>query len=117
MTKSEGWFQNLEQIWRGKRVNDVGELVAVEFCYYEDQLLPPITTVEDLETVWQEINEQDIRTLAITSLYCTDEVGVASYHFVVSIKDKEHESWGVYFVRLDQSGRATEFRQWYVESK
>lgn len=89
--------------------------MASEFQYFEDPFLSPITTVSELENVWKEVEAQEIEHLEIVSLYGNDIVGMAQYDFIAQIDGKRHESRGVYFVRLDQTGRATEFRQWYIE--
>jgi hypothetical protein len=117
MTKTELWFQKLHDIWMRKAVGEVGKLMTDDFVYYEDPFSAPITDVATLKAVWTEIEQQDIEILEITPLHINDKIGTAHYHFVAQIDGQRHESRGVYFVRLDDSDRATEFRQWFMESK
>lgn len=53
--------------------------------------------------------------LEIEPLVCTDNEGTASYHFVAMINGERHESKGAYYVRVNTDGKATEFRQWWIE--
>lgn len=118
-TKSEIWFEGLGDIWERKATEEVGGLVAVDdaggFEYWEDPFEEPITDVEKLVAEWQAVKEQEIEVLEIVPLVCTDTEGAARYHFIAMIGGERHESKGSYYVRLNASGKAVEFRQWWTE--
>lgn len=116
-TKSEIWFEKLDNVWRRKAAAEVAELVAGdgEFQYFEDPFDEPITSVEELVREWQAVKEQEIEKLEIEPLVCTDIEGTARYHFVATIVGERHESKGSYYVRLNSSCQAIEFRQWWTE--
>lgn len=119
-TKSEVWFKKLGDIWERKAAYEIGRLVDVDggFEYFEDPFdEAPITDVEKLVGEWQAVKGQEIEVLEIEPLVCTDTEGTARYHFVAMIDGERHESKGSYFVRLNDSGQATEFRQWWTENR
>jgi len=119
-TKSEVWFEKLGDIWERKAADEIGGLVDVSggFKYFEDPFDEvPITDVDALVGEWQAVQEQEIEVLKIEPLVCTDEEGTARYHFVAMINGERHESKGSYYVRLNTSGQATEFRQWWNNKK
>lgn len=114
-TKSEIWFEKLRDIWLRQAAEEVGELVADEFEYFEDPFDGPITNLTDLVNEWQEVKTQEIKMLEIVSLTEDDTKGFAKYHFVSSIDGQKYESKGAYFVHLNSEGKAVEFRQWWNE--
>jgi hypothetical protein len=108
------WFRQLEDIWLRQDIKKIGTLVADEFTYYEEPFDDPIITADALVAEWQAVKAQTIEHLEIVPLVCTEREGTAHYHFIASIAGERHESRGAYYVRLDEQGRALEFRQWYV---
>lgn len=114
-TKSEIWFEQLKDIWLRKAVDEIAGLVASDggFQYFEDPFETPIVSVEKLVSEWRAVAEQEIEVLEIEPLVCIDTEGTAYYHFIAMIAGERHESKGSYYVRLNSSGAALEFRQWW----
>lgn len=109
------WFEELKRIWLEKDILALKEIIADEFDYYEDPYLPAIKTWKELESAWQEINDQDIQELKIDVLIDGQTEGSGMYHFIYSDKaGVEHESRGSYYLKLDTKGKAAEFRQWWT---
>lgn len=111
----ENWFHNLEQIWQDKDVAKVQTLLTDNFQYFEDPFAKPLTTLDEVESAWQEVYSQDISTLEIRPLVCHENEGAASY--ILTYTDPQgiiHHSRGAYYVKLDETGKALEFRQWWV---
>ncbi len=109
------WFSELKRIWLEKDISALKEIVADEFDYYEDPYLPPIKTLEELQSAWQEINDQDIKELDIQVLIDGQIEGSGMYHFIYSDPaGVQHESRGSYYLKLNSEGKATEFRQWWT---
>ncbi len=115
ITKAHQWFQELGRIWLEKDIVALRHIVADEFQYYEDPFQPPITTWEELEAVWQEVHDQHIESLSIEILIEDDVRGLARYEFVCTDPvGTKHHSRGAHYVKLDEKGRAIEFRQWWT---
>ena len=115
-TNIEKWFQELERIWLEKDVPALKNILSDEFRYFENPFELPITTWEELDRVWREVEGQNIQALEINVLISRGAEGCARYAF--SYTDRKgtlHESCGVYYVKLDGLGKATEFRQWWIE--
>lgn len=114
MNAAERWFQELQRTWLAKDITAVRSLLAGTFEYYENPLEEPLTTWEQVEAVWQEVKGQNISHLEIVPLITSDVAGSASYTFHYSDEKGSHESTGSYFVRLNEDGKAIEFRQWWM---
>lgn len=109
------WFEQLKRIWLEKDIPALKEIIADEFNYYEDPHLPPIKTLEELESAWQEVKDQNIQKLEIDVLIDGQTEGSGMYHFIYSDSEGiQHESKGAYYLKLNAEGRATEFRQWWT---
>ena len=80
-TNVQKWFSELQRLWLEKDIAALQTLVADKFVYYENPFESPITTWTELETVWQEIKEQDIKTLSIDILIDGERQGLAQYDF------------------------------------
>jgi len=114
-TLVENWFQALKNIWINKDIENVGSLLSSTFQYYENPGEPPLTSLDEVKNTWKEVADQDIIKLEISLLVTRENKGSASYEF--SYKDTKgsiHSSQGAYYVKLDNQGKATEFRQWWV---
>mgnify|MGYP002152695364 CR=1 FL=1 len=116
MSTTEEWFRELQRIWLEKDIPALRAIIADDFTYYEDPFAPAITTWQELQEVWQEIKEQDIKHLAIIATITGERQGAARYEFIFhDSHGVQHESRGAYYVALNEAGRATEFRQWWTE--
>jgi hypothetical protein len=108
------WFRELERIWHEKDIAAIANTVSTEFEYFEDPFGLPITNVEDLILLWQEVQNQTILNLEIKVCTTNEDTGVARYDFsCIDADGLEHHSRGAYYVKLDESGKAVEFRQWW----
>ena len=116
-TNVQKWFSELRRLWLEKDIAALQALVADEFVYYEDPFEPPILYWGELESVWQEVKEQNIKTLSINILIDGEKEGSAQYDFVcLDANGTKHHSRGAYYVKLDDVGKAVEFRQWWNQS-
>lgn len=89
----------------------MAEILAPLLEFYENPFDPPLTAVEDVVAVWQEIKEQDIEFVEIELLHESPEgIGTAIWRF--KTKDSS-EHIGCYFVKLDKNGKCIYFRQFW----
>jgi len=111
----QSWFQELQRLWLEKDIKALKNILAEECQYYEDPFLPPCSSWKEIESVWQEIHEQMIKKLEI--LVLIDKVREGSGSYSLMYEDALgvlHESKGSYYVKLNEVGKAVEFRQWWV---
>lgn len=109
------WFIQLKRIWLEKDIPALQTILADEFLYYEHPFLPPLITWAEVEDAWQEVLNQDILRLEITILIDGQTEGSAMYDFVYIDPDGVlYESKGSYYLKLDNAGKAVEFRQWWA---
>ncbi len=114
-TNVEKWFQEMKRIWLEKDISALRGILADDFKYYEDPFEPAITNWEELETAWQEVNNQEIQNLEIVTLIDGESQGSARYEFsYIDHQGVKYESRGAYYLKLNQDGKATEFRQWWT---
>jgi hypothetical protein len=112
----KNWFIELKRVWLEKDIQAISSLLAESFEYYEDPFQKPLTNLVDVQKVWQEVDNQDIQELHIEVLIDDVQVGMADYLFLYKdSQENSHESRGVYYVKLDNEGRAILFKQWWVE--
>lgn len=111
----ENWFQALKKVWMNKETDNIGDLLSSTFQYYEDPFSPPLTSLDEVKNAWGEVSDQNILKLEIQTLATEGNKGSASYEF--SYTDPQgitHNSKGAYYVKLDDQGKAVEFRQWWM---
>lgn len=112
---AEHWFCELQRIWIEKDLKAIPTLLSESFQYYESPFDLPLTTLEEVQNEWEAIKHQNIKSLEIKLLGSEGNNGMAVYHFINEQTDGTlAESRGVYWVELDKSGKATLFRQWWM---
>lgn len=114
-TRHAEWFSALGDIWIRKDSGRIATLMAPSFRYHEEPFSDPITSVEELVSMWKEVEDQDLQGLNIHFLGVAGEAGIATWDCKIAGKDGPIEMSGVYLVSLDESGRCTLFRQWWNE--
>jgi len=81
------------------------------FQFHEHPFQDALTTKEEVIEVWQEIKSQEIDYVTINILYENSHIGVAEWRFKMR---GEPLHIGSYFLKLDDYGKCTEFRQWWT---
>jgi len=109
------WFGELKQIWLEKDIAALRSILADSFLYYEDPFEPPLTTWKEVEEAWQEVHDQNIKTLEIEVLIDGEEEGCGMYHFIFEDQSGDtHALRGAYYLKLNSAGKAIAFRQWWT---
>ena len=109
MTPTE-WFHKMREIWLQKEPALIATLIAHEVRYYESPLSPPLTSVSEIINAWKEIEEQEIELLEIIILHEDHNIALAQWRFRQA---NQADLVGCYFLKLDEQGKCTEFRQWW----
>lgn len=111
------WFAELERIWKAKDVDAVASLLAPEFKYYESPFEEPLTNWQQVEEAWGGVKNQEILKLEITPLFVSDIEGTAHYSFEYrDAHGQNHSKKGAYYVKVNDGGKAVEFRRWWMEA-
>ncbi len=109
------WFNELKRIWEEKDHSAIKNLLSHSFEWYEDPFNSPLTSLEEVENVWLEINNQHNISVLITQRIIKNNEGFAEYNLSFDdVKGNKHVSAGAYYIKLDTNGKAEEFRQWWV---
>ena len=110
----EEWFKELKRIWIEKDLQSIPNLLAEKFSYYESPFEAPQTTIQAVVKEWEIVREQVIDHLEIEILSVGDNKGTAAYTLILNEDGKLKISRGVYFVEVNNEGRAVIFRQWWM---
>ncbi len=109
------WLKLLVHIWEDKKPQEVIELVAENFTWYETPFKKPINTKEELIKEWKNVLNQKDLNLEITSLGVIDNTGYARWKATFTLINTENKLRyeGIYQVLLNNKGKCTEFREWF----
>jgi len=110
----EKWFEELRRIWIKKDLENVPNLLAENFLYYESPFELPLTTTDAVKKEWEPVKGQIISQLDIHPIFLAGNRGVATYTLILGEAGKQQISSGVYFVEINNKGKATLFRQWWM---
>jgi hypothetical protein len=113
--KFDEWFLKLKEIWESKNPNEIINICADNFVYYESPFEKPYTTKEELLKDWQGILNQDNIHVSVKTISTNNDLGIAQWNAKyekVPSREKVELS-GIFTVRLDNNGRCIEFHMWY----
>lgn len=108
-------LEELITIWEQKTPENITQLCAEHFFWYETPFDTPLTTNKELLSEWKNIlTQKDIKVFCEV-ISITEVVGVAHWHatFTSLPSRKKIELDGIFQVTLNSEGRCREFRQWY----
>ena len=110
----ESWFKKLKDIWEQKRPNEILNICADNFAWYETSFDKPYTSKEKLLNDWQGILNQDNIKVDIKVLAVNNDLGIANWKasFKRLPSNEKVVLDGIFAVRLNKEERCTEFRQW-----
>ena len=105
------WLEAMRSVWLSQKPADIAELLSENLHYYESPTdEQPLRTVDDVVKEWETIKYQDIEYVDIDVLHEDNNVCFAQWRFK-ELNKPEHI--GSYFLKLDESGKCIEFRQWW----
>ena len=109
------WLDNLVRIWVMKKPDEVVNLVADTFIWYDAPFETPIETKENLLKEWQVVLNHDDVEVVYKIEVVEKDVAFAHWHatFTRLPSHEKTELEGIYKVVLNEEGKCTEFHQWY----
>lgn len=114
-TEVQKWLNEMRRIWLDKDPDSIVNILAEDLEYYEDPFQEPLTDKMKVVSEWQAVKNQNIEFVDIEILHETaDNVGVALWRFK-EVGSAEH--CGSYFLKLDDNGKCTHFRQFWNVKK
>lgn len=100
------WCSSLKEYWLKKDITSIIQLFDNEVEYYET----PFEKVNDIETVWKDIEEQNLISLEYEIIGIKDNTVIANF-----IMNDNHEIVDmIYEIRLNELGKCNYFKQWYM---
>ncbi len=109
------WLNNLKQIWESNQPEQIIDLCADQFKWYENPFLKPYTTQQELLEDWRGISRQEQVSFNYDIIDASSNQAVVNWRasFIRSELDKKVELDGIFLIILDQHGKCTLLRQWY----
>lgn len=102
------WLDAMQSIWLNKNPNNIADILSKNLEYFESPFEAPLTSIQEVVNVWQEVKNQHIDYVKIEILDENNDTGTALWKFK-EIDKKEHI--GMYFIKLDSTGKCKYFRQ------
>ncbi|HBY20583.1 MAG: hypothetical protein A2Y24_06185 [Clostridiales bacterium GWE2_32_10] len=97
-----------------KNVEKVLNLFDKNVIYYETPY-EVYNGVTEIKQLWLEIENQEIDDLDIL-IICNENLRmVVNWKMRYKIDDDYNELDGIYFIELNEDGKCTLFKQWYME--
>lgn len=112
----ERWLDAYGQAWETRDPRAAADLFAEEATYRETPFDKPLKGREEISGYWSGVprSQRDI-SFSYEILAVTEEEGIAhwSANYTRLPTNGPVELDGIFLVRLDASGRCTEFREWW----
>lgn len=111
-----GWMEKYKQTWETKDQNGIERLFTTDATYQVSPFDEPLRGIESIIAYGHRVSpRQDDVQFNYAVLATSDEVGIA--HWQVSfIRHESQEKVmldGIFYVRLNEAGICTEFREWW----
>lgn len=100
------WCEKLKQYWIQKDIPKILDLFEGNVEYYET----PFQKVDNLKSVWKDIESQKLKSLEYKIIGEKDNVVVANY----IMNDNGTIVDMIYEIQLNENGKCTYFKQWYM---
>lgn len=105
----EKWLEELKKFWMEKDIPNIVKLFDAEVEYYES----PFEKIEDINIVWKDIEEQEIKKLEYHILGVKENVVIANY--ILELPTRKVDM--VYEIQLDNNNNKCHyFKQWYMSN-
>lgn len=106
MINFDKWCNDLKEYWLKKDINSIIELFDNQVEYYET----PFQKIDNIETVWKDIETQELISLEYKILGIKDNMVVANF----LMNDNNQIVDMIYEIRLNNLGKCDYFKQWYM---
>ena len=110
------WMKDLKSAWEQHDISKILLLFEDTNEYFEGPFSKPVSTAEEIEGLWEEIEFQRIEKLDI-DLIALEEGNSAMHWYLkyVDTRDEQlYEMDGAYEVHFNEKGKCTYFKQWWV---
>jgi len=111
----KNWLDKLIDTWVSREPEVIIDICADKFEWYEYPFQKVITTKEDLLKEWQSVLSQKNIYVTYEIITVQDNIGLA--HWSGSFTrdtGKKVQMDGIWKFTLNNEGKCTEFRQWYM---
>lgn len=102
------WCEKLKQYWIQKDISKIISLFDEDVDYYET----PFQKVDDIKLVWKDIESQNLQSLEYKIIGEKNNAIIANY----IMNDSGRIVDMIYEIELNEKGKCTYFKQWYMIS-
>lgn len=103
------WCMELKENWKTKNVKQIMQQFDENIEYYETPIMK-VNGIKEIESMWEEIKEQNTRDVEFNIICQDDECCIANF----ILKDKISYDM-IYQIKLNEYGKCTFLKQWYME--
>lgn len=100
------WCEKLKQYWIQKDISKIISLFDENADYYET----PFQKVNDIKLVWKDIESQNLQSLEYKIIGEKNNTIIANY----IMNDSGRIVDMIYEIELNEKGKCTYFKQWYM---
>lgn len=112
----EKWLDNLKRAWLEKDFitsNSIRDIFVDTIYYYETPYSKPVQNPYDIEELWFEIKNQNIKKLEFKLLALDDKTAMVHWVF----EDDSGLYDGIYEIQFNHSKRCHYFKQWTTKKQ
>ncbi len=104
------------EAWRKKKPEQLNDILADTFLWYEDPFNKPIADKAKLLELWEkDLSNQEKVKLSSTNVYASGSQEITHWSASYEVNDTKFHVDGVFIIKLNKQGKLTEFRQWWVK--
>lgn len=100
------WCEKLKQYWIQKDISKIISLFDEDVDYYET----PFQKVDEIKLVWKDIESQNLQSLEYKIIGEKNNTIIANY----IMNDNGRIVDMIYEIELNDKGKCTYFKQWYM---
>jgi len=110
----KNWLDKLKNIWENKIPDEIVNICADNYLWYETPFAKPYQNKEQILADWRGILNQENISMTYEILDVGDDFGIAHWHasFLRLPSQEEVVLDGIFKVSLDDQGKCLEFHQW-----
>ena len=107
-TYAEKWLNNLKEYWLNKDIENAVSLFKKTTFYQETPFMNPYTTLDEIKTEWQHIQNENIQNIEIKVLAIDNLTVIAQWR----LKQNDNNYDGIYEIKFNDNLECIYFKSW-----
>ena len=110
------WIKSFVTAWKNHSNAEILKMFDEVENYYEGPFSPSVSSREDIEKLWADVEFQNIEALEVNLIALDgDHSAMHWYLKYTDVRDRTcYEMDGTYEVHFNQNGKCKYFKQWWV---